>query len=462
MNQFCGGYSTSNNNNNNNTTTIIEEEELFVACCGLSLPADNNNSSSSSGSSTFTMESTAAQGEACDVIIIPHSNPNCACACSDFIVQFPDSYNTTDTQQHSRISISINGNVCEEMQMKFMTNTKGYRFIVGESLKPSRAALQQILPFLLKGKNSIRYSLIHYNVVIARANANLFLWNVHHHVIVCDVDGTITKSNARGVLDTMILKSYAHVHEGVCEFLSTLVERHESLQILYLTSRPVSYAHTTRKFLHSLQQEDYKLPQGPLLLHPGTLSTVLYSELVTKDVHQYKSDALMRQVVLTFAAAGRDSTCRRRRLLVSGFGNALTDSVAYEMAGISRNNIYMIDKKSQISCMNNDLLHPISEKVKVNSQGSLQVVESSSERSTTTTTDDVVVDNNNEASWRRNEFAFGKTKKSSSSSRKQQRKTLHRQYTALIGSSYNGYHDVSLLEDVSSKIRALLQEGGCE
>jgi hypothetical protein len=39
------------------------------------------------------------------------------------------------------------------------------------------------------------------------------------------------------------------------------------------------------------------------------------------------------------------------------------------------------------------------------------------------------------------------------------RKSLHRQYTQLIGSSYNGYHDPRLLVDVSEKIWVTLELG---
>jgi hypothetical protein len=64
-------------------------------------------------------------------------------------------------------------------------------------------------------------------------------------------------------------------------------------------------------------------------------------------------------------------------LLILGFGNTLADSVAYEMAGISREDIYMIDKKSRINCMNRDVDDTILEHVKVNSQGSLILSENS-------------------------------------------------------------------------------------
>jgi hypothetical protein len=79
-------------------------------------------------------------------------------------------------------------------------------------------------------------------------------------------------------------------------------------------------------------------------------------------------------VVLIFAAAGHSDT---DNLLILGFGNTLADSVTYEMAGISREDIYMIDKKSQINCINHDIDDTIFEHVKVSSQGSLILSEDS-------------------------------------------------------------------------------------
>ncbi len=78
--------------------------------------------------------------------------------------------------------------------------------------------------------------------------------------------------------------------------------------------------------------------------------------------------------MLVFAAAGHSHT---DNLLILGFGNTLADSVAYEMVGISQEGIYMIDKKSQINCMNRDIDDTILEHIKVNSQGSLVLSEDS-------------------------------------------------------------------------------------
>jgi phosphatidate phosphatase PAH1 len=164
------------------------------------------------------------------------------------------------------------------------TENGGSRFITGNSRKPP--SLTSLYDKLVLGKNKIRYSFVNNttNQVLGIAEANLFVWDYRSNIIVC----------ARGVFDTMVLESYVYAHDGVCEFLSKLKHMDECIQILYLTSRPLSYAPSTHRFLQGLRQDaQHKLPQGPLFMHPKTIGSVLFSELVSKDVHMYKSDTLL-------------------------------------------------------------------------------------------------------------------------------------------------------------------------
>lgn len=98
--------------------------------------------------------------------------------------------------------------------------------------------------------------------------------------------------------------------------------------------------------------------------------------------------------------------------------------------------------------MNNDLSHKILEDVKIDPKGSLRVTcnnDNDEYESTLTET------NRGELAARREHFEKSKAK-----STRRSRRTLHRQYTQLIGSSYNGYHDANLMEHVSFKIRMSL------
>lgn len=416
-------------------------------------------------------------------------------------------------------------------------------FNQGRSTKPSTDALQQLVKdgTLHEGKNMIRYVLASYNksshndadtssiemqikeqkqlsysttatwtkkyIPIDSITAHIYLWNVRDHVVVIDIDGTVTKSNVRGVISTIVTENYGHVHDGVCAFFSNLanhtefeknadkrddvsstntqsmsiapgdldttptstsknkdnnqIEKEEQkeplgkVRVLYLSSRPIRLMYSTRKFVSQLcqsppcqyknssskvgmsqyisclnpsisqddsddetyefcgvglninsnegiydvginsdheiksemessssqkQQNERKfwkesndsisrLPEGPLFLHTGTLSTVLVTELVKKSIYKYKADTLMRQVVLPFVAAGKetDQGCaeitidnttigseKNSLIFLAGFGNQGTDAKAYEIAGIKKEDIFIINKKSELFCTHDD------------------------------------------------------------------------------------------------------------
>jgi phosphatidate phosphatase LPIN len=254
-------------------------------------------------------------------------------------------------------------------------------------------------------------------VAIASTEAYIYLWSALDSVIVSDIDGTVTKDNVGGVMDTVVQDKFSHIHNGICKFYSQLTmispvedinttnssdEVKGQVRFMYLSSRPISLVAQTRKLLVSVSQtcEEnllHSLPPGPMMCNVVPLSSVLYSELVAKNVHQFKSDVLARQVVLPFVAArGEDwrnvatakssrslhvteldeiketnARCfsdnfdqsfkneragsvpilRDDRLFLAGFGNTMRDAMAYEMAGMDRNDIYIIDPKSRIMCM---------------------------------------------------------------------------------------------------------------
>ena len=96
-----------------------------------------------------------------------------------------------------------------------------------------------------------------------------------------------------------------------------------------------------------MQDEQHCLPHGPLLGFPGSLAQVLYMELVTKSVHEFKHQAIESNIMRPFRQVG---ACDKH-VLLAGFGNTLMDMQAYHMAGLELSQIYLIDKTSKICCL---------------------------------------------------------------------------------------------------------------
>ena len=312
------------------------------------------------------------------------------------------------TPEKGNIQIHINGRPIRDFEMNLTmnkTNEPVSKFVIGNGLRPPTGSLEMLVDeaILNYGRNLIRYILFNEKEErIASAEAFLYLWSARDSVIVCDIDGTITKSDVRGVLDTVVQDNFKHIHKGVCKFLNKLMSTFETigdedegssggqLRFFYLSSRPISYISQTRKLLVGLSQEEeemsYGLPPGPIMCHRGSLSTVLHSELVAKNVYDFKADVLARQIVLPFVAAIGNS-CKHKfmgdssndqsdnlwrsesdlseltinaaddRLFLAGFGNKVTDARAYELAGIDRRDIYIINKESVIQCLETDGLN---------------------------------------------------------------------------------------------------------
>jgi len=278
-------------------------------------------------------------------------------------------------------------------------------------------AMSKMAASLSEGRNRARYLLLfeedvgddtndYYttstpgnSVVVGVAPIHIYLWNDQDKVIVVDVDGTVTKSNIRGVVDTVLTAQYQYCHDGVCEFFSSLLVSNETnggasannlhnqtdgksnVRVVYLSSRPIALANTTRKFLSEVRQQPTPasapqgnnprgLPEGAFIGFHGSLTQLLIMELLTQSVHEFKSQTLLNQVIRPFVE------CRKRNsmtslttgategpleperitndILLAGFGNTVMDIQAYHMAGLRLESIYLIDKKSRIYCLDSD------------------------------------------------------------------------------------------------------------
>jgi phosphatidate phosphatase LPIN len=97
--------------------------------------------------------------------------------------------------------------------------------------------------------------------------AKIFFWDSDVHIVVSDVDGTITKSDVFGHLFTIVGRDWTH--SGVANLYSNI--RKNGYQILYLTSRAIGQANYTREYIKSVEQGSYQLPDGPIIMSPDRL-----------------------------------------------------------------------------------------------------------------------------------------------------------------------------------------------
>ncbi|KJZ71541.1 hypothetical protein HIM_09079 [Hirsutella minnesotensis 3608] len=179
-------------------------------------------------------------------------------------------------------------------------------------------------------------NLMSFTVNRATCSANMYLWKEETPVVISDIDGTITKSDALGHVLNMIGRDWTH--SGVAKLFSDIALN--GYNIMYLTSRSVGQADTTRAYLNGVAQDGYKLPHGPTILSPDRTMAALRREIYLRKPHIFKM-ATLRDIRNLY---GNDRTP-----FYAGFGNRLTDQISYRTVDVPRTRIFTINSNSEVS-----------------------------------------------------------------------------------------------------------------
>lgn len=170
----------------------------------------------------------------------------------------------------------------------------------------------------------------------ATCSANMYLWKHDTPVVISDIDGTITKSDALGHVLNMIGRDWTHA--GIAKLYSDIALN--GFNIMYLTSRSVGQADTTRAYLNNIVQEGCRMPHGPTILSPDRTMAALRREVYLRKPHVFKM-ATLRDIANLY---GPENTP-----FYAGFGNRLTDQISYRTVDVPRNRIFTINSNSEVS-----------------------------------------------------------------------------------------------------------------
>jgi phosphatidate phosphatase LPIN len=198
--------------------------------------------------------------------------------------------------------------------------------------KTLRLTSDQLKDLQLKaGENTMSFT-----VNRATCSANMYLWKHETPVVISDIDGTITKSDALGHVLNMIGRDWTH--SGIAKLYSDIAAN--GYNIMYLTSRSVGQADTTRTYVYNIVQDGCRMPHGPTILSPDRTMAALRREIYLRKPHVFKM-ATLRDIRNLY---GPDKTP-----FYAGFGNRLTDQISYRTVDVPRNRIFTINSNSEVS-----------------------------------------------------------------------------------------------------------------
>ncbi|KAK3301044.1 Lipin/Ned1/Smp2-domain-containing protein [Chaetomium fimeti] len=184
---------------------------------------------------------------------------------------------------------------------------------------------------LQPGENSMSFT-----VNRATCQAYMYLWKHETPVVISDIDGTITKSDALGHVLNMIGRDWTHA--GVAKLYNDIVSN--GYNIMYLTSRSVGQADSTRTYLAGITQDGFRLPRGPTILSPDRTMAALRREIYLRKPHIFKMSTL-RDIRSLY---GPDRTP-----FYAGFGNRFTDQISYRTVDVPRTRIFTINSNAEVS-----------------------------------------------------------------------------------------------------------------
>eukprot|EP00961_Rhodomonas_salina_P163093 2196889-Rhodomonas_salina.2 len=269
---------------------------------------------------------------ATDVVAVNHEDGRVACSNFNLV---GDRIFSGDSV---RASIRING---RDTDLIMLQNVQDQCFeFPGGSLVPDDGILAGLS--LSHGLNTVEFHITPKGSTGegVTASASLWLWSASDRIAVVDIDGTITKSDVRGLFANFFTGG-ADNHEGVADAISYVAGK--GYRILYLTARPISMATETRKYLESVS----KMPDGALITqqHGGIMRAL------TSKHDEFKISALGQiQALFQAETFASDFVCDPQgSVFAGGFGNAVTDILAYAHAGIARTHIFVADTSSRIT-----------------------------------------------------------------------------------------------------------------
>ncbi|KAF5402795.1 hypothetical protein PHET_03702 [Paragonimus heterotremus] len=194
---------------------------------------------------------------------------------------------------------------------------------------------------LCQGVNEAVFSVITKYQGTCQCACYVYLWDWTDKIVISDIDGTITRSDLLGQL--MPLVGLQWIQPKVVQLYDRIANN--GYRFVYLSSRAIGQARATRRFLHSVIQDNAWLPDGPILLAPFSALHAFRKEVIERRAEEFKIDCL-RQIEALFSKDHNSS--ENVPALVAGFGNRLSDIISYRAVGIKDHQIFIVNNLGNI------------------------------------------------------------------------------------------------------------------
>ncbi|XP_072259839.1 phosphatidate phosphatase LPIN3-like isoform X2 [Pyxicephalus adspersus] len=202
--------------------------------------------------------------------------------------------------------------------------------------KSLRLTSEQIKSLNLhRGANEVVFSVCTKFQGTCRTRAQIYLWDSTDRIIVSDIDGTVTRSDALGHILPQLGKDWTQ--PGIVQLYNAIHKN--DYKFLYCSARSVGLADITKSFLQGISEGGYTLPPGPLLLSPSSLFTALHREVIEKTPEHFKI-ACLSDIGQLFTDPSP---------FHAAFGNRPNDVLAYREVGVPESRIFTVNPRGELT-----------------------------------------------------------------------------------------------------------------
>lgn len=187
---------------------------------------------------------------------------------------------------------------------------------------------------LQEGANDVVFSVTTQYQGTCRCTATIYLWKWDDKVVISDIDGTITKSDALGHILPQLGKDWTH--QGITSLYHKI--HLNGYKFLYCSARAIGMADLTKGYLRWVSERGCGLPRGPILLSPSSLFSALHREVIEKKPEVFKI-ACLSDIRQLFGP---------RQPFHAAFGNRPNDVTAYRQVGVPTSRIFTVNPRGEL------------------------------------------------------------------------------------------------------------------
>uniref|UniRef100_A0A8C1ND79 phosphatidate phosphatase n=1 Tax=Cyprinus carpio TaxID=7962 RepID=A0A8C1ND79_CYPCA len=188
---------------------------------------------------------------------------------------------------------------------------------------------------LREGANTVVFSVTTQYQGTCRCEAAIYLWSYDDKIIISDIDGTITKSDALGHILPQLGKDWTH--HGIAKLYHKIHQN--GYKFLYCSARAIGMADITKGYLQWVNDQGTVLPKGPVLLAPSSLFSALHREVIEKKPEVFKI-ACLTDI--------RDLFSPVTQPFYAAFGNRTNDAYAYKEVGVPETHIFTVNPRGEL------------------------------------------------------------------------------------------------------------------